>query len=101
LFSLQNLGLNDYRGFASCYQRLLKLEELKHQVQAFYTPKNEFSNEPKIFPKVKIVKRLFIRTCAKTGWTSMTDGPGQFLPTVFKSYPVRVNPVQYTNIFDQ
>ncbi len=65
---MQNTGQRDFRGFAHVYGRLLKLDEVKHQVYTNNTPQNEYKDLPSSLAKMKYVKRFLIRTCAKTGW---------------------------------
>ncbi len=68
LVSVQNTGQRDFGGFAKVYGRLLKLEQVKHQIYTNTTPQNEYKDIPNTLPRMKKVKQFFIRTCAKTGW---------------------------------
>jgi len=50
------------------YSKLLKLEELKHHLLTFHTPKNEYKDIPTKIPNIKRVKRFLMKISPKTGW---------------------------------
>jgi len=91
---LMEVGQEGYSQFIKRFGRLKKLEHLKFYPLSFYQPSNEFKDLEVKYPKLP-VKSFHVRNAAKTGWTSMTDGQGEFLPKYIRSFGEGINPIKF------
>jgi len=80
--------------FVKSFGRLKKLEHIQFAPFAFYKPRNEFKDLEVYMPKLP-VKSFNFTTAAKTGWTSMTGGQGEFLPRYIRSFGEAINPQKF------
>jgi len=92
---LMEVGQEGYSQFIKRFGRLKKLEHLKFYPLSFYQPSNEFTDLEVKYPKLP-VKSFHVRNAAKTGWTSMTDGQGEFLPKYIRSFGEGINPIKFS-----
>jgi len=100
LVFIPTLKQGNFKHLACSFAKLGKLDDLTYHVQTVYTPRNVFEDHKHKIPCFKNAKKLQFKTSAKTGWTSMTDGSGEFFPSFIRSFPKGINPVELTQIYD-
>jgi len=96
MISLDKIGQKGFRSFAFALHRLYKMENLKYHIKSCITPENDFEDKPAKIKKMLNLKTYHLKISCKTGWTSLTDGAGQFLPIFLRSFPEALNPIKLT-----
>jgi len=99
--SLSQVSQVGFESIALNLCKLRKMESLKAHVKAFYTPQNVCEDISCIAGKMPSLKDYNLKISRRTGWTSMTDGSGQFLPSLFRNYPDTMNPTRLSLALDK
>jgi len=66
--SIPTLKQRNFKHLACSFAKILKLEDLTYHVQTVYTPRNVFEDHKHKIAKFKNVKKIQLKTSAKTGW---------------------------------
>lgn len=93
------ISQDGYSAFSRILGKIRKLEILKLRTLTFYTSKKQPKDFDPKFPKMPRLKEYHCKKGAKTGWTAMTAGIGEFLPSYIYSYPYAFDPVVMNSEF--
>jgi len=95
--SMPLLDQRGFRAFTPAFHKLKNLEELHYWKVTFFTPQNECRDTPHNFQKISKLKKFVLKSGAQSSWTSMTEGAGVFLPSLWRSMKGNINP-KYLNL---